>query len=611
MAKSKNESLVPKMTARADDTVSPSAGRSTTRSSRGRDSRYRYTSLAQRYPYVHELAEPFSRSDGFISIRDMIDMVEKAYFGFALARNVVETLVELSNTDTYLKGGNKQSREFINMWMRRVGMNQVADQWFRDYFWKANVYPYRFDADLSSEDLKQLRTVYGEDKKELSTAARSTSIPIDYVMLNPADIAVEDQINYYGDTLFKLLSPRELDRINNPKTDEDKEFRKSFSSKELASIKNGTLLYSKLDAKKLYYSSYKRQRYYAFGVPFLFSVLSDINFKLLLKKLDEEVAKTFDLAILHFRVGDEKTGVANKATQDALIALFQQPKLQRVLVTDYTVQGEWLIPPIHEILGKEKYEQVDSDLSKGLFSAIFGEGDKFASLSVKVKVLVEKLQEARKAFINEFLQPEIKRVSELLNFKTFPTVHFVDIDLEDQTTLRRIFGRLAEIGFLTPLDVSDAIDKGILPEEDRMIENQRKFKDWKDEGLFESVLNKQNDAVAATGRPAGSKSPQSTKKQKPMSLSGLINTTAHFIELKKQIQKNLKANATDEVLNRVAVNIISKETENKWVASAAEYAKQPDAINEKAMREIQTLKKRYSLDDETSAIVLWLGDKIK
>jgi hypothetical protein len=379
---------------------------------------------------------------------------------------------------------------------------------------------------------------------------------------------------------------------------------------------------------KLYPAHRKKQDYQPFAVPFAFAVLKDIDYKLLLKKLDREIAKTFDMAILHLSVGYEnKDGkvLINNDNIRYLRELFQNPKLQRVLTTDFTVKGQWLVPPMDKLLGKEKYEEVDNDLKSALFGAFFSDTEKFASVSIKVKVFIEKLKEARRSFIDSFLESEIKRVCKDVGFKNWPKPKFVDLDLQDEITLRKIYARMAEIGFLTPQELQKAIDNGVLPDSEESLENQRAFKKLKDEGLYTPILNQkpQDGGAAENGRPTGTKGvPQSTKNVKPMgtkatySLKKIIETTkaANNIQfdvikaLKKKMGVKKLAEEHLQAAKTLTESILINEPQKNWQASIESYLTEPKPVKEEVRAKLIEIQNSFDVE-ESLAILLEVSNK--
>ena len=130
--------------------------------------------------------------------------------------------------------------------------------------------------------------------------------------------------------------------------------------------------------------------------------------------------------------------------------LFDNESIGRVLISDYTTEAKFVIPQISDILDPKKYEVLDKDIRVGLNNILIGENEKFANQSIKVKVFIERLKQARETFIGEFLMPEMKRICKVLGFKNYPTPYFEDIDLRDGLQYARIYSRLIELGILTP-----------------------------------------------------------------------------------------------------------------------------------------------------------------
>jgi hypothetical protein len=135
---------------------------------------------------------------------------------------------------------------------------------------------------------------------------------------------------------------------------------------------------------------------------------------------------------------------------------------------------------------------LDADIRAGLNNILVGENEKFANQSIKVKIFIERLKQAREIFINEFLYPEIKRVCRELGFKNYPVPYFDDIDLRDSLQYARIYTRLLELGLLTPEEGMDAIEKGRLPDKETSLEHQQDYRQQRNKGFYEPILGGPN-----------------------------------------------------------------------------------------------------------------------
>ena len=76
---------------------------------------------------------------------------------------------------------------------------------------------------------------------------------------------------------------------------------------------------------------------------------------------------------------------------------------------------------------------------------------------------MDRLKEAREAFIQDFLQPEIRRIARDLGFRSYPTVKFKDIDLRDETQLMRVATRLMELGLISAEQGMELFHTGKFP----------------------------------------------------------------------------------------------------------------------------------------------------
>ena len=105
----------------------------------------------------------------------------------------------------------------------------------------------------------------------------------------------------------KILSEYELERLKNPKTEEDQQVFDSLDKETQDKIKSNTFNFDgvqiKLDPDKLIYSFYKKQDYEPFAIPFGFPVLDDLNWKIELKKIDQAISRTIENVVLLITMG--------------------------------------------------------------------------------------------------------------------------------------------------------------------------------------------------------------------------------------------------------------------------------------------------------------------
>lgn len=472
-----------------------------------------------KFKNVSEMSMPYSygKNNDYISPRSSISLCQKAYANVPIFRNAVDVMAEFANSDLYLDGGSEKSRTFINKWMHKIESWKLKDQYFREYYRSGNVFIYKVSGKFNSEDLIKLNQVYGSEGK----IAPNRKIPIKYVFLNPYDFVAERTLTFgeKNGVYKKLLSEYDLERLKNPKTDYDKEVfdalpeevKEKISSKSY--MTDGVKVF--LDSSKLLYSFYKKQDYEPFAIPFGFPVLDDINWKMELKKVDQAITRTIENVILLVTMGNtpDKGGV-NPNNLKAMQDLFKNESIGRALIADYTTKAEFIIPDLNKVLGPTKYQIVNEDIKEGLQNIIVGK-ENYSSTQVKAQIFLERLKEARNAFLNDVLQPQIKEVCKVMGFRNFPTAKFVEIDIKDEVQLQRVASRLIEMGIITPEQGMTAIKQGIYPNPEELSPAQEKFVEDREKGYYTPLAVAQpilpEDEVAPiskvpqeNGRPSGS-----------------------------------------------------------------------------------------------------------
>jgi hypothetical protein len=561
------------------------------------------------------------KNDSNLNIRDAVILCQKAYYNFAIFRNTIDLMTEFSCSDIYFTGGSSKSRTFFESLFKKINVSDLQDKFFREYYRSGNVFIYRFDTTIAEEDVSKISQTFG-----LTTAKAAVNLPSKYIILNPADIQIAGTINFAQRKYYKLLSDYELERLKSPKTDEDKEVLESLppETRKLIQQKTIGILTLPLEADRIAAVFYKKQDYEPFSVPMGFPVLEDINWKAEMKKMDMAVARTMQQAILLVTMGtDPDKGGINQKNLEAMQQLFANQSVGRVLIADYTTKAEFVIPNIGNLMGPEKYEVVDRDIQIGLNNILIGD-EKFANTSIKVQVFIERLKQARQAFINDFLVPEIRRISKELGFKNYPVPNFEDIDLKDDIQYSRVYTRLVELGVLTPEEGVRAIETGRLPNSEESIEAQTKFKQLKDQGYYQPLIGGAKLPDSA-GRPAGSSgTPQSTKNVSPIgqgkqskaaedqfslakvkenliAAQKLEEEVAAFLRKKHNIKK--LSYEQKDIADQISKIIIANESPENWTSKIEEYINSPVDKNKETIASVNSIAYDHQVDSYLASIL--------
>ena len=575
-----------------------------------------------RYKNINAGILPWENRNGLIGMRTIIETCQRAYANVSIVRNVVESCVEFTTTPLHFKTSNQTVKSFFNEWWNRIRGASLAQQFAREYYRSGNVPIYKFYGTLSKEQYGLMKATFG---------ARSDQLPIKYTILNPAQVYLNGGIGY-GQNWVKILSTYEVERLRKQATPEDKQVFNSLPIEVKQSIMKGASyneILIPLNPQNLNFVFYKKQDYEPMAIPMIFPVLNDIEWKLELKKMDMSLARTIEQVILVVNVG-EKRDQHNPPYnfRDAILnlqGLFSNQTLGRVLLGDHTLQANWKIPEISEILGPAKYTQVEKDIKEGLQSILTGDGEKFANAQIKTKVFIERMKEAQKVFLNEFLIPEAQEICKSMGFKNLPEIEFEEIRLDDPNVAARTYLRLAELGILTPEELFTAINSGILPDIESNIIKQNLWKEQRDKGLYMPMLGGSNQQDGGDGRPVGTKAPQSKKTVSPIGTKASVNGDKFSMtkvaslnimadklmgDVKGALKKHYKVKgelneAQASLAETLGKQIMINEDYEKWSDSTLikEYVKTPKMASAELTREIDRIAAEYE-ESEFNAILL-------
>jgi hypothetical protein len=284
----------------------------------------------------------------------------------------------------------------------------------------------------------------------------------------------------------------------------------------------------------------------------------------------------------------DKGGI-NPHNLQAMQQLFLNESVGRVLVSDYTTEAEFIIPDIAKILGPQKYEVLNEDIRQGLQNVMVG-SEKYNTTEVKARIFMDKLNESRRAFLNDFLQREIRRVSKEMGFKSYPTAKFVDMDSKNETEILRITTRLMELGVITPQQGLDVFNTGNFPNSEDIELAQENFVKNRKKGYYNPVVGgvpmlappapklpagstpvsaikntdqtNKNNTPKSAGRPAG------TKKAGPKkTIKGYSKNNIHIISKKVE---DLFSLASEHIKTKFNSNADLNEDQVSMVNSLCE-----------------------------------------
>jgi hypothetical protein len=525
---------------------------------------------------------PYEMASDGVNVRDAIELCQKAYANVPIFRNTIDMMSEFANAELYLEGGNSSSRAFFEKLLDRIKIWDLKDQYFREYYRSGNIFLYRIDGKFSIEDYKKF-------SQTVSDGPSLNKFPLKYIVLNPFEIVAKRSTVFSTKDggYAKILSEFDIERLASPKNDYDQAVFDGLDPEVKKQIKSGAYfkdgLQINLKNEKMSYSFYKKQDYEPFAIPFGYPVLEDINAKMEMKKMDQAIMRTVENVILMITMGAEPDkGGINPNNVKAMQTLFQNESVGRVLVSDYTTKADFIIPDINRVVGPGKYEVINQDIKDGLQNIALND-DKYNGAQMKTRVFLDRLKEAREAFLQDFLQPEIRRIARDLGFRSYPTVKFRDIDLRDETQLMRVATRLMELGLITAEQGMELFHTGRFPLAENLEKAQEKFVGQREKGYFNPVVGgvpmiqpeineqvkEQTDkpTKGMSGRPEGSKDKFSRENiQGTIYEIEALNSIAKEKMLEKLNVESLNENQ-EKMISQLCESVICSSEKENWTES--------------------------------------------
>lgn len=578
-----------------------------------------------RFSSIRKGMLPYHYASDGVNVREAIELCQKAYANVAVFRNAIDIMSEFANTDLFLEGGTSKSREFFQDWFKKINIWNLKDQYFREYYRSGNVFLYRVDGKFTINDFMKLTSSGSPESKIVN------QIPVRYILLNPFDVVAKRTSTFAVGAFEKILSEYEMARLQNPVTEEDRDIFNGLDKEVQEAIKRGTYykdgLKIKIDPEKLSYSFYKKQDYEPFAIPFGYPVLEDINAKLELKKMDQAITRTVENVVLLITMGTEPDkGGINPQNLNAMQALFKNESVGRVLISDYTTKADFVIPDLNKVLGKEKYAILNEDIKQGLQNIVVGE-EKYSATEVKAQIFTDRLKEARHAFLNDFLQKEIKRISIDLGFRSYPTAAFKDIDMRDETQLMRAATRLIELGVFTPQQGLEMFHKGKFPDAADLSPAQESYIEERKKGYYNPIVGgvpvvsppapkggkdpaNINKTAKVAGRPEGTTGIPITKAS--YSRKGIQNIVYEIEKVRASAKQALKDSLKIKKFNKLQENMLDKlceavvcsasvENWNEQLISCVNNFENIESLG--IMDDILNISAEHQLDNYSSAIL--------
>ncbi len=350
-------------------------------------------------------------------------------------------------------------KNFFDTWAFDVGFEEVLEWIFLDLFRISQVTTYKYVAKYEPR-ISTVAPVNNKTSKNKSegvlkynTQAAKKNVwskgylPVGYTVLNPSLVNIEGNL-LFNNVSVTLTPPTELGELlkkdASELTDTDKALIKSLPTELKKAAESGGDY--ALDPKMVGIITYKKQPYERYARPRASRVFDSIEYKNALRKADLSTLDGISNYILKITVGNDEYPVVSQSELEAAAELFNTPSKSFDVVWNHTLQVEKIVSPeIESILGKDKYGQVNEDLTGGLCftrALIDGEGN-ISDPKWAIESIRHDIEYARRQ-VTRWIYKEYRQIAEAMGFTRIPKIRWDEGILRDDILYKNTISSMVD-----------------------------------------------------------------------------------------------------------------------------------------------------------------------
>jgi hypothetical protein len=406
----------------------------------------------------------------------------KYYYTEPLVGSTLNLLASLSAKGFENDVDDPDIKNFYDTWVFDTNFAEVIEWIFLDFFKVGNVYTYKAVQKYEPR-VSYLSTNPGKKVKKPGAAAAQEFaakknvwskgfLPVSYTVLNPELVKVDGNL-LFDKTSITLTPPTELKDLlkksGSDLSEDEKLLIKSLPSELKKAVTDGKDF--KLESNLVGRITYRKQPYERYAKPRSTRIFDSIEYYKSLRNADLSTLDGISNYIIKVTIGNDEYPVTTQDELEAVSQLFNTPSKSFSVVWNHTLQVEKIVSPeIASILGKEKYAQVNDDISGGLGisrALIDGMGNaNAAQISLMVKGVMEEINYARRQ-VERWIYNEYRQIAEAMGFTMFPKIRWDEGVLKDSilymSTLSQLVDRrmlsyntaLESLGFDYPTELQN------------------------------------------------------------------------------------------------------------------------------------------------------------
>jgi len=477
----------------------------------------------------------------------------KGFYG-----TVIDTLTNFASKGFKNDVDDPDIKLFYDTWNREIGFQETVENIFFDLFRVGMVRTFKlvgkFSPKLKPENFDQViktRTnanqfQTADSMKELMAyrdvaAAKKiwskSFVPLKYTILNPTLIDIKGALMF--DQTETFLKPQAFKEIGEMMkklrklTPEQRKFVGSLPKELKEAIKKGRPV--KLPPELVGKCDYRRQDYERYPTPRVMRAFDSLTYKEELQKADISTLDGITNYILKITIGNDNHPVTSQTELETIAKLFDTSSKSFDIVWNHTLEIEKItFPEIRQILGQEKFKQVNDDLSMsfGVTRALLDgqvQGNQKAIQTATV-AFAEEVNYARRC-VKRWIDHEYEEVALAMGFDRYPQVRFDENALKDEIMMMSI--------------VQGMIDRRILSYEtgieklgfdfDTELSNMKQEKKWVQDGTLGIIGSPYNPKALPPEQPVPEKDETPSGKK-------TVVTQEDLEDFRKNIEKTIITN---------------------------------------------------------------------
>lgn len=435
--------------------------------------------LAKKDPYTEDPVVSFEKAIRY-------------YYTDPLIGPVVNFLSSVANKGFEHDIDDPVIKNFFDVWAFDIRMHEFLEWVFLDLFKVGQVFTYKVFAKYEPR-ISYLSPIPGKKLKKAAmseVAAKKdrwskSYIPVAYTVLNPTLVRIEGNLLFNHFNVY-LTPPLELKELLKKKqselSPEEKELLNNLPPDFKRSAEKGEAF--KLPSSNVGIVTYRKQPYERYARPRCLRLFDSLEYKRSLREADLSTLDGITNYILKITIGNDTYPVTTQKELETIAQLFNTTSKSFDVVWNHTLQIEKIVSPeIESILGKDKYAQVNDDLSAGLAlprAFVDGVGDlNVAAAQLVVKGVQEEIEYARRQVTN-WLYREYQLIAEAVGFDRIPRIRWDEAVLKDTIVYMNMLSQLVDRRMLSYQTALELLGFDYQNE----LKNMRVEMDLVNEGIF-------------------------------------------------------------------------------------------------------------------------------